>query len=91
MRSNVSISGIRLGRHCHETLLLMVALSDVCTFSYPPDGSPVSAGSEGSLSAPALRDAQWLPDIEMCRAYHFARKDEAGEKVTSSEYPPIIF
>ena len=34
MRSNVSISGIRLGRHCHETLLLMVALSDVCTFSY---------------------------------------------------------
>ena len=24
----------------------------------------------------------------MCRAYHFARKDEAGEKVTSSEYPP---
>ena len=35
MRSNVSISGIRLGRHCHETLLLMVALSDVCTFSYP--------------------------------------------------------
>lgn len=35
MRSNVSISGIRLGRHCYETLLLMVALSDVCTFSYP--------------------------------------------------------
>lgn len=35
MRSNVSISGIRLGRHCLETLLLMVALSDVCTFSYP--------------------------------------------------------
>ena len=30
----------------------MVAISDVCTFSYPPDGSPVSAGSEGSLSAP---------------------------------------
>ena len=52
MRSNVSISGIRLGRHCHETLLLMVALSDVCTFSYPPDGSPVRAGSEGSLYAP---------------------------------------
>ena len=24
----------------------------------------------------------------MCRAYHFARKDEVGEKVTSSEYPP---
>ena len=52
MRSNVSISGIRLGRHCHETLLLMVALSDVCTFSYPPDGPSVSAGSEGSLYAP---------------------------------------
>ena len=53
----------------------------------PPDGPPVSAGSLKEVFLPSLRDAQWLPDIEMCRAYHFAHKDEAGEKVTSSEYP----
>ncbi len=53
MRSNVSISGIRLGRHCYEKLLSMVALSDVCTFSYPiSELLRWCAGNEGSLSAP---------------------------------------
>ena len=90
MRSNVSISGIRLGRHCHETLLLMVALSDVCTFSYPPDGSPVRAGSEGSLYAPLSETRSGFQILTCVARITSSSQDEAREKVASSEYSDTL-
>ena len=54
----------------------------------PPDGPPVSAGSEGSLSAPLSETRSGFQILKCVVRISFARKDEAGEKVTSSEYPP---
>ena len=91
MRSNVSISGIRLGRHCHETLLLMVALSDVCTFSYPPDGSPVSAGSEGSLSAPLSETRSGFQILKCVVRITSPTRTKPERRSPHQNIPPIIF
>ena len=68
----------------------MVALSDVCTFSYPPDGSPVSTGSEGSLSAPLSETRSGFQILTCVARITSSSQDEAREKVASSEYSDTL-
>ena len=91
MRSNVSISGIRLERHCHE-MLSTSDISPMCAPSpTPPDGPPVSAGSEGSLSAPLSETRSGFQILKCVVRITSPARTKPERRSPHQNIPPIIF